>query len=61
VVCTEDRRGVYRDFIGRSEEKEPLEKPRRRLEDNTETNLKEAGWAMNWIAVAQSRAGVARL
>jgi hypothetical protein len=38
-----------------SEGKETLEEPRRRLEDNTEMNLQDAGWTMNWIAVAQNR------
>jgi hypothetical protein len=34
-------RGVYRVLVGRTEEKKPLGRPRRRWEDNINTNLRE--------------------
>jgi hypothetical protein len=36
-------RGVYRVLVGRPEGKRPLERPRRRWEDNIKTDLKEIG------------------
>jgi hypothetical protein len=37
-------------------QKEPLGRPRRRLEDNTRMNLREIGWGgMDWIDLAQDR------
>jgi hypothetical protein len=34
----------------------PLERPRRRLEDNIKTDLREIGWGgMDWIDLAQDR------
>jgi hypothetical protein len=47
-------RGVYRILVGRSEEKRPLERPRRMWEDNIKMNLRETGIDVaNWIWVAQ--------
>jgi hypothetical protein len=36
-------RGVRRDFVGKSEEKRPLGKPRRRWEDNIKMDIHELG------------------
>jgi hypothetical protein len=36
-----ERRDVYRVFIGKPEEKRPLERPRRRWEDNIKLDLQE--------------------
>jgi hypothetical protein len=49
-------RGVYRVLVGRPEGKRPLGRPRRRLEDNIEMDLRETGieWA-NWIQLAQDK------
>jgi hypothetical protein len=38
-----ERRGVYRALMGRREGRRPLGRPRRRWEDNIETDLKEVG------------------
>jgi hypothetical protein len=47
-------RGVYRVLVGRPEGKRPLERPRRRWEDNI--NLRERGIdGANWIQLAQDR------
>jgi hypothetical protein len=43
-------RGVYRVFVGRSEGKRPLGRPRRRWEDNIKMDLRETGFdGANWI------------
>jgi len=39
VACFWERRGVYRVLVGKSEGKTPLERPRRRWEDNIKTDL----------------------
>ena len=52
----EERRGVYRVLVGKSDEKRPLGRPRRRWEENIKKNLKEMGWGdMDWIHLAQDR------
>jgi hypothetical protein len=50
-----DRRGAYRILVGGTEERRPLGRPRRRWEDNTKMYLKEVGWGMDWIYLAQDR------
>jgi len=35
--------------VGKSEEKRPLARPRRRWEDNMKIDLQEVGWGMDWI------------
>jgi hypothetical protein len=43
-------------LAGRPEEKRSLERPRRRLEDNIKTDLRDTGIdAANWIRLAQDR------
>jgi hypothetical protein len=44
------KRGLFKDLVGKTE------RPRRRLEDNIKTDLKEVeGEGMDWIEVAQDR------
>jgi hypothetical protein len=51
-----DRRCVYRVLVGKRERKRPLERPRRRWEDNIKMDLQEVGCGgMDWIEVAQDR------
>jgi len=51
-----DRRGLYRDFVGKPEGKRPLGRPRRRWENSMKIYIKEAGWrSMDWIELAQDR------
>jgi hypothetical protein len=38
------RRGVYAVSVGKPEGKRPLERPRRRWEDNIKMDLQEVGW-----------------
>jgi hypothetical protein len=51
------KRNVYRVLVGKPEEKRPLGRPRRRLEDNIEMDFKEIGWdGTDWIHLGQYRA-----
>jgi hypothetical protein len=38
-----DRRGVYRFLVRKREGKRPIERPRRRWEDNIKMDLQEVG------------------
>jgi hypothetical protein len=47
---------VYRILVGRPEGRRPLERPRRRWEDNVKMDLQEVGWGgMERIELAQDR------
>jgi hypothetical protein len=49
-------RGVYRVFVGRSEGKRPLGRPRSRWEDKIKMGFREIGIdGANWIQLAQDR------
>jgi hypothetical protein len=49
-------RSVYRVLVGRPEGKRPLERPRRRWEDNIKMDLREIGIdGANWFRQAQDR------
>jgi hypothetical protein len=49
-------RGVYRVMVGRPEGKRPLERPRRRWEDNIKMDLQELGRGCgDWMEVNQDR------
>jgi hypothetical protein len=52
VACMEER-SVYRILVGRPEGKRPLERSRRRWEDNIKMDFKEIGIdGLNWIQLA---------
>ena len=52
----EERRGVYRVLVGKSDGRRPLGRPRRRWEDNIKMNLQEVGCGgIDWIDLAQVR------
>jgi hypothetical protein len=47
-------RGAYNILVGRPEGRRPLERPRRRWEDNIKMNLWKTGfWDVDWIHLAQ--------
>jgi hypothetical protein len=49
-------RGAYRILVRRPEGRRPLERPRRRWEDNIKMDLQEVGWrGMDWIVMAEDR------
>jgi len=51
-----DRRGEHRVLVGKTERKRPLGRPRRRWEDNINTDLQKVGCGgMDWIQLAQDR------
>jgi hypothetical protein len=39
-----ERRGAYKALVGKPEGSRPLERPRRRWEDNIKMDLREVGW-----------------
>ena len=44
VACMGERRGLYRDLVGKPEGKRPLGRSRHRWEDNITMDLQEVGW-----------------
>jgi hypothetical protein len=46
---------AYRVLLLRPEERKPLGRPRRRWENNIKMDLREVGWGMGWIDLAQYR------
>jgi len=51
-----ERRGLYRVLVGKPEGKRPLERPRRRWEDNIKMDIQDTGCGgMDWIQLAQDR------
>jgi len=55
-VNTEERRGAYRNFVGKTEGKRLFGRPRRRWENNIKMDLQEVGCGgMYWIELAQNR------
>jgi hypothetical protein len=54
VARTKEGRGVYRVLVGKPEGKRPLERPRRRWEDNIKIDLRERGIeGANWIQLSE--------
>jgi hypothetical protein len=49
-------RNIYRIFVGKSERKRPLGRPRQRRVNNIKMYFRETGWGgMDWIDLAQDR------
>jgi hypothetical protein len=54
VARVRERRDVYRVLMGKSEERGPFGRPKRRWEGNTKMCLKEIGWGgVDWIDLSQ--------
>jgi hypothetical protein len=49
VACMGNKRGAYRVLVRKTEGKRPLERPRRRWENNIKTNLQsvESGYGLD--------------
>jgi len=51
-----ERRGLHRVLVGETVGKRPLERPRRRWEDNIKMDLQEVGCGgMDWIELIQEK------
>jgi hypothetical protein len=51
-----ERRGIYRDLVGKPEGKRPLGRTRHRWEDNIKMDLQEVGCrGTGWIDLTQDR------
>jgi hypothetical protein len=51
-----EKRNTYRILVENTEEKRPLERPRRRWADNTKMDLRDVWWdGMDWIDQTQDR------
>jgi hypothetical protein len=51
-----EKRNAYRIFVGKSEGKRPLGRPRHRWEDNIKMDLREILWGdVDWTDLAQDR------
>jgi hypothetical protein len=50
-----EKRGAYRILVGTPEGRRPLERPRRRWEDNIKMDIQDVGFGMDWIELAQDR------
>jgi transcription termination factor 2 len=51
-----EKRNVYRLLVGKSEEKRPLGRPRRRWKDNIKIEILEIGLSVvDWTGLAQDR------
>jgi hypothetical protein len=50
-----ERRVAYRAVVGKPEGRRTLGRPKRRWEGNIKMDLREVGWGMDWINLAQNR------
>ena len=56
VARVGERRGVYRDLVGKPDGKRPLGRPRLRWENHIKMDLQEVEYVdMEWIDLAQDR------
>jgi hypothetical protein len=50
-----EKSGAYRILVGRPNGRRPLERPRRRWEDNIKMDLQDVGWGtwtgMSWLRI----------
>ena len=55
-ITSMEKRGVYRDVVGKHEVKRPLGRPRIRWEDSRKLDLQEVEYeGMDWIELAQDK------
>ena len=56
MACMEEGKGVHKVLVGKPGGKRPLERPRRRWEDNIKMDLEEVGSGCgDWLELAQDR------
>jgi hypothetical protein len=54
-VAILEKRGAYKILVGRPEGRRPLDRPRRRWENNMKMDLQDVERSMDWIELAQDR------
>jgi len=54
VARTGERRGAYRDLVGKPGGKRPFGRRRRTQEDNIKIVLQEVRWGMDWLRIRRS-------
>jgi hypothetical protein len=57
VARVVERRGVYKDFVGKPEGKRPLRRPSRRREDNIKMDIQVVGWGRGAHGLDRSGSG----
>ena len=56
MLCTEEKRGVYRVLVRKPDGNRPLGRPRLRWKDNIKMDLQEVGCGdVDWIELAEDR------
>jgi hypothetical protein len=50
-----ETQNTYKILVRKPEGKRPLGRPRRRWEDNIKMDLRDIGWGIDWIDLAQHR------
>jgi hypothetical protein len=56
VAPLEEKGNAYRVLVGKPEGNRPVERPRRRRENNIEICLREIGWGgVDWFHLSQDR------
>jgi hypothetical protein len=55
MALTGEERKVYKVLVVKPKGKRPLGNPRRRWEDRMRMDLREIGWGVDWIRLAQDR------
>jgi len=55
VACMREMRSSCSILVGKSEGKRLLRNPRHRWKDNIRMDLRETGWEVDWIYLAQDR------
>jgi hypothetical protein len=55
IARTGERRGAHRVLVGKLEGRRPVGRPRHIWEYNIKMDLREVGWGMDWVDLAQDR------
>ena len=50
-----ESKGSYKVLVGKHKERRPLERPKCRWENNIKMDLRQLGWGVDWIDLAEDR------
>jgi hypothetical protein len=50
-----ESKGAYRVLVGKPKGRRPLGRHRHRWEDNIKMDLREVGWGIDWMDLAEDR------